>query len=116
MSRAGRGAHEGEQLLEVDFFSRVKAKGWLTDAAAHWNLGSLAYFLMYINARLTMKQGAGGASVYGNLKDGASAMFEVERICAWLMDPIACATTWPVLLAIRAKNPMYNTGTPPTIA
>ena len=62
-----------------------------------------------------MKIGAGGRECYGNLKDGADAIGEVESICAWLMDPIACPTTWPILLTIRQENPHYGAA-PPTVA
>lgn len=79
-------------------------------------MGSLAYFTLYINSRLTIKTSAGGGKCYGNLKDGADAIAEIERICAWLMDPLACPTTWPVLLKIREQNPFYGGDTPPTVA
>jgi len=52
--------------------------------------------------------------VYGNLKDGADAIAEIERICDWLMDPVACPTSWPILLTIRAENPMYGQVPPAT--
>ena len=87
--------HRSRKLFEVDFFARCQVKGYLPPAAQKWNLGSLAYFYLFTQQRLTIKNGAGGAHVYGNLKDGADAIAEVERICDWLMDPIACPTTWP---------------------
>ena len=58
---------------------------------------------------LVLKQGTSGKDVYGDLKDGNDAISEVELICNWLMDPIACPTTWPVLLVIRQENPHYGT-------
>ena len=33
----------------------------------------------------TIKKGASGGDVYGNLKDGADAQAEIERFCGWLM-------------------------------
>ena len=33
----------------------------------------------------TIKKGASGGNVYGNLKDGADAQAEIERFCDWLM-------------------------------
>ena len=39
--------HRCRKLLEVDFFSRCAAKGLLPSAAHKWNLGSLAWFLVY---------------------------------------------------------------------
>lgn len=107
---------QSRKLFQVDFFSRMQAKGVLQPAAQRWNLGSLAYFTLYTNARLTIKTSAGGRACYGNLKDGADAIAEIERICAWLMDPVECPTTWPVLLQIREQNPLYGQGTPPTVA
>lgn len=103
------------KLLEKDFFARCEAKGLLPPSAQKWNLGSLAYFLLFIMQRLQVKRGASGQDVYGNLKDGSDAIAEVERICAWLMDPIACPTTWPVLLTIRQENPHYGVA-PPAVA
>jgi hypothetical protein len=44
----------------------------------------------------------------GNLKDGADAVAEINNVCAWLMDPTACPTTWPTLIAIRDQNPLYG--------
>jgi len=104
------------KLLQVDFFSRAAAKGLLPRAAQKWNLGSLAYFLLFTKARLTIKSSAAGREVYGNLKDGADAIREIENICEWLMDPVACPTTWPVLLTIREQNPMYGTTHQPAVA
>ena len=49
----------------------------------------------------------------GNLKDGIDAATEVERICDWLMEPLACPTTWPTLLTIRTQNPQYGTDAQP---
>ena len=104
------------KLFEVDFFSRAAAKGLLPPAAHKWNLGALAYFILFTQQRLTIKTGAGGSEVYGNLKDGADAIHEIERICDWLMDPIACPTSWPVLLKIRTENPLYAQTRQPTTA
>jgi len=104
------------KLFEVDFFSRCQAKGFLPRSAHRWNLGTLAYFILFTQQRLTIKTSVGGHGVYGNLKDGADAVEEIERICAWLMDPIACPTTWQVLLTIRQQNPMYGSGTPAAVA
>lgn len=103
------------KLFEVDFFARAAAKGLLPPSAHKWNLGSLAYFILFAQQRLTIKRGAANRDVYGNLKDGADALVEIERICDWLMNPIACPTTWPVLLTIRRENPMYG-GQPPVAA
>ena len=36
------------------------------------------------------------------------AVFEIECICTWLMDPVACPTTWKPLLDIRQENPHYG--------
>lgn len=99
---------QSRKLFTTDFFSRVLAKGLLPEAACHWNLGSFAYFCLFADARLTIKQSTAGHAVYGNLKDGADAMIEVERICDWLMDPVACPTTFPILLTIRQQNPLYG--------
>ena len=103
------------KLLDVDFFARAEAKGLLPPAAQKWNLGSLAFFLLFIDQRFKVKTGTGGREVYGNLKDGADAIAEVEQICAWLMDPVACTTTWPTLLTIRQQNPHYGVA-PPAVA
>ncbi len=65
------------------------------------------------NQRLKIKTGASGRAVYGNLKDGDDALVEIERIQEWLMDPIACPTTWRTLLTIRNENPMFGTGVAP---
>jgi len=67
-------------------------------------------------ARLTIKTSTAGKEVYGNLKDGADAIAEIERICEWLMDPVACPTTWPLLLTIRQQNPMYGATHTPAVA
>ena len=64
--------------------------------------------------RLTIKRGMGNTFVYGNMKDGNDGLAEVERVCAWLMDPMACPTKWPTLLTIRTQNPNYGQGAPPT--
>ena len=69
-----------------------------TAAAFHWNLGTLSYFFLFTKERLTMKQSAGGATVYGSMKDSHDALHEIEQIQAWLMDPVACPTTWATLL------------------
>ena len=61
---------------------------------------------------MTITAGVGGALGYGNLKDNAGALSEIERIKDWLMDPQACPTTWPTLLNIRAENPLSGQGTP----
>ena len=103
------------KLLETDFFARAEAKGLLPPSAQKWNLGSLSFFILFVDQRLKVKTGAGGRDVYGNLKDGADAIAEVESICEWLMDPIACPTTWHVLLTIRQQNPHYGVA-PPAVA
>ena len=46
--------------------------------------------------------------MYGNMNDGNNAISEIERICDWLMDPVACPTKWQVLLTMRANNPSYQ--------
>ena len=58
--------------------------------------------------RLTVKRAAGGGEAYGNLRDGNDALVEIEAICKWLMDPVACPTDWPRLIAIRGENPLYG--------
>ena len=97
------------KLFEVDFFSRCAVKGLLPASGHKWNLGALAYFFLFIKVRLTIRP------TYGSLKDGADAISEVERICAWLMDPIACPTTWPILLKIRTENPHYGVAPPAVV-
>merc|ERR1712226_76483 len=87
-------SHTTRKLFDVDFFARCQAKGLLPPAAQKWNLGSLAYFILFTQQRLTVKTGLGGKELYGNLKEGTEATNEIERICDWLMDPIACPTTW----------------------
>merc|ERR1711998_206375 len=67
---------QSRKLFQTDFFSRCLAKDLLTQAACHWNLGSLAYFTLFTDQRLTIKQSAAGHPVYGNLKDGGDAMIE----------------------------------------
>ena len=62
-------------------------------------------------ARLTISVGAGGTDQYGTLSS-ADATSQHERVCAWLMDPIACPTTWPTLIRIRGENPHYGTNVP----
>ena len=99
--------HRCRKLLQTDFFSRAAAAGLLPSAAHKWNLGALAYFVLFTQARLTIKKAVGGLEVYGNLKDSHDALAELERIQDWLMDPIACPTSWPVLLKIRDENPQY---------
>ena len=99
------------KLLEVDFFVRSK----LPSNARKWNLASLAAFLLFTRARLTLKTSPGGTTVYGNLKDGTDAANEIETICDWLMDPIACPTTWPILLTIRNQNQLYGTSRTPAV-
>jgi len=106
---------QSRKLLETDFFARAEAKGLLPPAAQKWNLGSLAFFIFFVDQRLKVKTGTGGRDVYGNLKDGADSIAEVESICEWLMDPIACPTTWHVLLTIRQQNPHYGVA-PPAVA
>lgn len=107
-------ARRARKLLENDFFQRCQAKG-LLPAASHkkWNLGSLAFFVLFTQARLTIKQAVGGSATYGNVKDDSGVGSELERICDWLMNPVACATTWQPLLTIRAQNPHYGTQHPP---
>lgn len=100
------------KLLEVDFFARSK----LPTAARHWILASLATFILFAHSRFTIKTSPGGNPVYGNLKDGNDATLEIENICTWLMDPVACPTTWAPLLAIRNANPLYGTTAQPTVA
>lgn len=70
------------KLFEVDFFARCQAKGFLPRTAHRWNLGSLAYFILFTQQRLTIKAGAGGSEVYGNLKDTSSLALRssVERL------------------------------------
>jgi hypothetical protein len=41
---------------------------------------------------------------------------KTEKVCTWLMDPIMCPTTWPVLLKIRGENPNYGTTSNPVVA
>ena len=90
------------------------AKGIVPNASAFkWNLGSLSYFFLFTTARLTTKKGPGGADTYGNLKDGADALMEMETIQAWLMDPIQCPTTWPALLASARAAATRLCCTPP---
>ena len=108
--------HRCRKLLDSDFFSRCQAKGLLPQPAQKWNLGSVAYIFLFVQMRLTIKTGAGGKGVYGNLKGGADAISGVERICAWLMDPIACPSSWQTLLDIRAQNPHYGVDVPPVAA
>tara|TARA_B100000795_G_scaffold100399_1_gene73860 strand:- start:468 stop:725 length:258 start_codon:yes stop_codon:yes gene_type:complete len=55
-------------------------------------------------ARLTIVRRANGTKTYGTLRD-EGVITEVERVCEWLMDPVLCPTTWPVLLKIRGENP-----------
>jgi len=52
-----------------------------------------------------------------NLKDGADVVAEVNNVCAWLMDPTACPTTWPTLIAICDQNLLYgSTDVQPVVA
>ena len=53
---------------------------------------------------LTIVRRANGTKTYGTLRD-EGVITEVERVCEWLMDPVLCPTTWPVLLKIRGENP-----------
>lgn len=48
--------------------------------------------MVFANQRLTLKTSPTGGNVYGNLKDGADAAAEVNNVCTWLMDPVACPT------------------------
>lgn len=100
------------KLLQTDFFSRCADKDILPQAAHKWNLGSLAFFLLFTGQRLKMRRGVGGSLAYGNLKDDSTAISEVEKICEWLMDPVACPTTWQPLLTIRNENPHYGVAQP----
>jgi len=100
------------KLLQTDFFSRCADKGMLPQAAHKWNLGSLAFFVLFTNQRLKMRRGASGSPAYGNLKDDHTAIYEVEKICDWLMDSVACPTTWQPLLTIRNENPHYGVAQP----
>ena len=63
-------------------------------ASQVWNAGSLAYFCVYINSRLTIKTGLNGKSSYGNMKD----------VTAALSAPPRCTTTTP-LPAISPSPP-----------
>ena len=110
---ASRSQSRSRKLLDTDFFARCAAKGLLPRSAQRWNLGSLAYFFTFATHRLTIRRGADGSDVYGNLKDDG-ALAEVEHVCEWLMDEHACPTTWPALLAIRRENPMYGQQSVPT--
>ena len=92
------GARSVRKLLNVDFKARLAAKGIVEPGAFNWNLGSLSYFFMFTQARLTCKKGPGGMDTYGNLKDGNDALMEMESIQAWLLDPVLCPTTWAPLL------------------
>ena len=128
--------HRCRKLLEVDFFARCVSKGLLSLSARKWNLGSLAWFLVYTHrvassvppparvalvgafpsahgshtpplapcrhARLSIVRRPNGEG-YGSLRDDG-VISEIERVCEWLMDPISCPTTWPVLLKIRSEN------------
>ena len=42
------------------------------------------------------------------MRDDVDVANCVEKICDWLMDPVACPTTWPALHAIRRENPLYG--------
>jgi len=103
------------KLLEADFFSRCAAKGLLPGSAHKWNLGALAWFLVFTYARLTIVRRANGTKTYGTLRD-EGVITEVERVCEWLMDPVLCPTTWPVLLKIRGENPTYGANSMPVVA
>jgi hypothetical protein len=61
-----------------------------------------------VDERLQIKTTSGGKDVYGNLKDDVDASNSLERIQDWLMDPVACPTTWATLLSIRRENPQYG--------
>ena len=39
---------QGRKLLQIDFLSRVAAKGLLPPAAQKWNIGALAYFIFFV--------------------------------------------------------------------
>ena len=82
------GARSVRKLLNVDFKARLAAKGIVEPGAFNWNLGSLSYFFMFTQARLTCKKGPGGMDTYGNLKDGNDALMEIESIQAWLLEPV----------------------------
>lgn len=106
---------ECRKLFEVDFFARCVAKGLLPLSARKWNLASLAWFLVYTHARLFIVRRADGSETYGKLRDD-NVLNEIERVCEWLMDPIACPTTWPVLLKIRSENTNYGVSAIPVVA
>ena len=95
------------KLLDNDFFQRCAAKKLLPAGAHRWNLGSLAYFFLFAQHRLTIQRGADNSDIYGKLNDDG-ALAEVEHICDWLMDEHKCPTTWATLLAIRRENPLYG--------
>ena len=58
--------------------------------------------------RLRIRRTADGKPVYGHMRDDIDVANCVEKICDWLMDPVACPTTWPALHAIRRENPLYG--------
>lgn len=62
-----------------------------------------------------MKSTAGGGAAYGNVKDGNDTLNEIEEICKWLMDSVACPTDWQPLLKIRSENPLYGTTQQPVV-
>ena len=56
-----------------------------------------------MHARLSIVRRPNDTETYGSLRDDG-VISEIERVCEWLMDPISCPTTWPVLLKIRSEN------------
>lgn len=73
------------------------------------NLGKLSTDIETINTRLAIRKNHTGTYFYPEF-DNCKDMSELENIQAWLMDPIACPTTWPTLLRIRTDNPNYAAG------
>ena len=59
----------------------------LPTGACRWNLGSLAYFILWLQAVTTLRQPQGRR-------------------------PMACPATWPTLVQIRQENPHYGVAPP----
>jgi hypothetical protein len=74
-----------------------------------------AFFVLFTNQRLKMRRGPSGSLADGNLKDDHTAIYEVEKTCDWLMDSVACPTTWQPLLAIRNET-AHDGVAQPTVA
>ena len=71
------------KLLETDFFARSK----LPSHAKHWNLASLASFLLFTYQRITIKQSPAGNAVYGALQ---SRRNRIAITPSGLLHPCAC--------------------------